>query len=231
MKKEKYGFIYLWYDKKHKKFYIGRHWGTENDGYICSSVNMRNNYNNRPNDFKRRIIKRIYTSNNDLINEEQRYLDMVKPEECIVKYYNKTLKSTTPSSRGYKHSPETIEKIKAGNKNKTVSEDTKQKLREANKKQFSDTEAREYNRQKTLDQWSDPEYRKARSEEKKGVKQSAEQIQKRFETFKERGLTKTVMIDGITYPSIVDAMKSLNKTRKYIQHHDQIDGYHVRKAK
>lgn len=30
-KKEKYGFVYIWFDKKHKRFYIGCRWGTEND--------------------------------------------------------------------------------------------------------------------------------------------------------------------------------------------------------
>ena len=38
---EKYGFIYIWYDRKHQRYYLGRHWGTENDGYICSSNKMR----------------------------------------------------------------------------------------------------------------------------------------------------------------------------------------------
>ena len=32
---EKYGFVYLWYDRKRKMFYIGSHWTTETDGYIC----------------------------------------------------------------------------------------------------------------------------------------------------------------------------------------------------
>ena len=155
---EKYGFIYLWFDKKHKRFYIGRHWGTENDGYICSSSNMRNNHNNRSHDFKRRIISRIYTSNEDLIIEEQRWLDMIKPEELNEKYYNKTKSSTTPSTKGYKHSVETIEKIKKGNRGKTISEETKQLLREANRKQFENKEQREIRKQKSLELWSDPEY-------------------------------------------------------------------------
>jgi hypothetical protein len=129
---EKYGFIYIWYDKKHKKFYIGRHWGTESDGYICSSTNMRNNYKNRPYEFKRRILKRIYTNIEDLVTEEQRWLDMIKIEECGVKYYNKTLKSTTPSSRGHVHSEETKQKMRNSALNRKLSEHTKEKLRQAN---------------------------------------------------------------------------------------------------
>ena len=166
---EKYGLIYLWYDVKHKKYYLGRHWGTETDGYICSSTNMRNNYKNRPNDFKRKIIKRIYTSVSDLVLEEQRWLNMILPTECCVKYYNKTLKSTTPSTKGYNHTNETKLKIGSGNKGKKLSEETKQKLREANRKQFQDSAQFELRKQKSKELWSDPEYlekqRKARSKE------------------------------------------------------------------
>lgn len=30
---DKYGFIYIWFDKKKRRFYIGCHWGHENDNY------------------------------------------------------------------------------------------------------------------------------------------------------------------------------------------------------
>ena len=59
---EKYGFIYVWYDKKHKRYYVGSHWGHEDDGYICSSSWMRKAYRRRPSDFRRRIIARVTTS-------------------------------------------------------------------------------------------------------------------------------------------------------------------------
>lgn len=84
---EKYGFVYLWYDKKHKRFYIGSHWGTEDDGYICSSRWMRKAYRRRPEDFKRRIIQRV-VERNFLLVEEQKWLNMIKPEEKKFKYYN-----------------------------------------------------------------------------------------------------------------------------------------------
>ncbi len=84
----KYGFIYLRRDSKHKKFYIGSHWGKKNDGYICSSTNMRENYKNRKSNFKRRILKKVYTNRQELLVEEQRWLDMIKPEEFGIKYYN-----------------------------------------------------------------------------------------------------------------------------------------------
>ena len=42
---EKYGFVYIWYDRKHKRYYIGSHWGSEDDGYICSSTHMNHAFN------------------------------------------------------------------------------------------------------------------------------------------------------------------------------------------
>ncbi len=85
---EKYGFVYIWFDKKHVRFYIGCHWGREDDGYICSSSWMKKAYKYRPNDFKRRIISRVYSNKTDLLEEEYRWLSMIKPEELKVRYYN-----------------------------------------------------------------------------------------------------------------------------------------------
>lgn len=82
------GFVYLWFDRKHKRYYIGSHWGTEDDGYICSSRWMRKAYRRRPEDFKRRIIARIHTNRKDLLIEEKRWLRMIKPEERKIRYYN-----------------------------------------------------------------------------------------------------------------------------------------------
>jgi hypothetical protein len=89
---EKYGFVYIWYDRKYKRYYIGSHWGFEDDGYICSSRIMRQSYNRRPEDFKRRIIKRIYTTHKDLLIEENRWLLMIDPEKT-------TSKNTTSKAR------------------------------------------------------------------------------------------------------------------------------------
>lgn len=89
---EKYGFVYIWFDKKHTRYYVGCHWGTVDDGYICSSRWMRKSYNRRPEDFKRRILKSGLTREGMYI-EEQRYFDMIKPEEIKVRYYNLCLKS------------------------------------------------------------------------------------------------------------------------------------------
>ena len=85
---EKYGFVYLWYDKKHKRYYIGCHWGTEDDGYVCSSWNMKAAYKRRPKDFKRRVLSKILTTKKALLEEEYRWLSLIKNEELGKRYYN-----------------------------------------------------------------------------------------------------------------------------------------------
>jgi hypothetical protein len=86
--KMKYGFVYTWKDCGRNRFYIGSHWGTEDDGYVCSSDAMRKAYRRRPQDFKRRIVARVYTNHSDLLKEEQRWLDMISKEEFGTRYYN-----------------------------------------------------------------------------------------------------------------------------------------------
>ena len=85
---EKCGFVYIWFDRKHKRYYVGCHWGSEDDGYVCSSTWMMQAYKHRPKDFKRRIIARIYTNRMDMFLEEQRWLSMISPKELKVRYYN-----------------------------------------------------------------------------------------------------------------------------------------------
>ena len=49
---------------------------------------MRNTYNRRKEDFKRRIIHRVYTCRTDLLIEEDKWLSKIKKEELGKKYYN-----------------------------------------------------------------------------------------------------------------------------------------------
>jgi hypothetical protein len=91
---EKYGFVYIWYDRKHKRYYVGSHWGYDNDGYVCSSPWMLKAYKIRSDDFKRKIIKKIYTNRKELMEEEFRYLSMIKPNEIKIRYYNLNIKAT-----------------------------------------------------------------------------------------------------------------------------------------
>ena len=82
------GFVYLWRDKKNKRYYVGSHWGPDDDGYICSSRWMRKSYSRRPEDFTRRIISRVTSSRIDLLIEEERWLQMIRPDEVKIRYYN-----------------------------------------------------------------------------------------------------------------------------------------------
>jgi hypothetical protein len=128
---------------------------------------MREAHRRRPNDFKRRIVSRIDTKE-ALVIEEQRWLDMIKPEELNKKYYNKTQKATTPSTLGYNHSDETIQKIKLNNIGKIRSESTKNNISKASIKQFSDPEQRKILSDNVKNQWQNPEYRQRQIDAHKG---------------------------------------------------------------
>lgn len=85
---EKYGFIYIWRDKKRKMFYIGCHWGNVDDRYICSSDRMGHAYKRRPLDFKRRILETNIYDKSLLLEREYYWLQQIKDEELSKKYYN-----------------------------------------------------------------------------------------------------------------------------------------------
>ena len=189
---EKYGFIYLWYDKKRKMYYVGCHCGNVNDGYICSSNRMRDAYRRRPYDFKRRILK-SNIDQNVLLDEEYKWLELIKENELGKKYYNLRKHkwghwSTDENKRltvGQKisASPNRNANISKANKGKiSHTETSKEKLRIANKRQFEDPKMRELFSNKSKSLWQDPEYRRINTENKKGRKQSEETIRKRYET-------------------------------------------------
>lgn len=87
MKIQKYGFVYIWWDKKKNRYYIGSHWGTSDDGYVCSSWWMKRSYTNRPTDFCRKILYKT-TDRPTLLVEEEKWLHLIKDEELGKKYYN-----------------------------------------------------------------------------------------------------------------------------------------------
>lgn len=163
-KQEKYGFVYIWYDRKHKRYYIGCHWGHENDGYICSSTWMRNAYNRRKDDFKRKIIQTNITNREELLLTEYRYLQMIKDSEIGKRYYNLTkylnghwtsdgnklitvgekisaapdrARKISEAHKGKKHSDETKNKLKIINTGKKLSEETKKKISENHNRDYS----------------------------------------------------------------------------------------------
>lgn len=111
------GFIYLWYDRARKMFYVGSHKGEDDDSYICSSKHMLKEYRKRPQDFKRRIIERC--SNDKLLEREQCWLNLIKVKELYYyecKYYN--VKRFAAGGNTLEHHPDREKIIKAryGNK-------------------------------------------------------------------------------------------------------------------
>lgn len=124
---EDYGFVYIWFDKSKKRFYIGCHWGNINDGYICSSSNMKKAYLRRPFDFKRKILSYIYTDKKDLLEEEYKWLSQVKTVELGKRYYNLHNHHFNHWSSNPQHD------VKSGPKNGSHSEESKKLIR---KKRF-----------------------------------------------------------------------------------------------
>jgi hypothetical protein len=175
---KKYGFVYIWYDIKHKRYYIGCHWGTTTDGYICSSNWMRDAYNRRPENFRRRILK-TDLSREQMYIEEQRYLDMIKPNEIKIRYYNLNIKNGNPwhqypesvKTIGQKISfsktgksvpapPERGAKISAVKKGKPLTEQHKAALRGIKKKPHTE-EWKLANSIRMKDQWSNGSRKRA----------------------------------------------------------------------
>lgn len=127
-------FVYCWTDIKTNKLYVGWHKGSTDDGYICSSKLMLEEYNKRPNDFKREIIATGIAK------------DMVALESAILKaekvtqnenYYNMHMSdgfyrlsshteetkkkiSNTKKQARFKHSDKTKEIISRKNKGRLL---------------------------------------------------------------------------------------------------------------
>ena len=115
-------FLYIWHDKCRKMFYVGMHEGNITDSYISSSRWFNGEYQYRPNDFKRKIIK-IFNDRKSARKEEARILRMIKEFEFGKKYYN--LKNGRPSgsepwNKGKTniYSEETLQKMSIARKGK-----------------------------------------------------------------------------------------------------------------
>jgi hypothetical protein len=140
MKPQKYGFVYIWKDRKRKMYYIGSHWGTECDGYVCSSNRMRDAYRRRPIDFTRRILEK--TENREqLLIIENRWLEMAASKSKN-KFYNLNFSTTNNLWWHNKESRLSVgQKISKKNKanpdfgmwskGKTLSEEHKKKISES----------------------------------------------------------------------------------------------------
>ena len=152
MSDEKYGFVYVWYNRWKKKFYVGCHWGREDDGYVCSSRTMNKAYKRTPQNFKRRVVSRVYTNRTDLLTEEHKWLSQIKDEQLGKKFYNLSKHhfghwTSTDRAEEIKQklagkNPKLSEAMK-GNKNglgKVCSEEKKRKISEAQRGRCHKTE-------------------------------------------------------------------------------------------
>lgn len=75
-------FIYVWFNTVKRRFYIGKHHGSINDGYVCSSKIMLRDYKRNPEHFKRRIIQYVNDiDGNQILQAELKWLGMVKDSE------------------------------------------------------------------------------------------------------------------------------------------------------
>lgn len=143
---QKYGFVYIWYDRKQKRYYVGCRWGAIDDGYICSSPWMKQAYRIRPQDFKRRILKTNIPSRQETYIEEQKWLYLIK--DCEIKpmnenprYYNLNIKNNEVWHK-YDENIKTVgEKISAAKKGKSTGPCSPEKAKaisEAKKKKFAE---------------------------------------------------------------------------------------------
>jgi hypothetical protein len=81
--------VYLWYDKKRKKFYLGSHLGLPTDGYTGSNRRFKSAQKSRPESFKRRILEYFDSiTSKELLEKEQNWLNLIKPHHLSSKYYN-----------------------------------------------------------------------------------------------------------------------------------------------
>ena len=156
---EKYGFVYIWFDRKHKMYYIGSHWGSGDDGYVCSSNRMRKAYRRRPDDFKRKIIE-ITEKREELLHIEQKWLFLAECKKD--RYYNLCFTTKSPwwndersrMSVGQKISlsQKTNPNFGEWNKGKKHSEETREKISkstsDAMKEHYKNNPRSEENRKK-----------------------------------------------------------------------------------
>lgn len=166
---DKYGFVYIWYDRKHKRYYIGCRWGKIEDGYVCSSSWMKKSYKRRPQDFKRRILQTNIVDKQALLQEEYKWLQLIKHEELGKRYYNlhnhhfghwsANEQKRLAVGQKISASPLRNERIRESQIGKRVSDETKNKLSLIATKQWEAEESREVLRKKSKDMWQNPEYR------------------------------------------------------------------------
>lgn len=148
-------FVYCWTDHKDNKLYIGSHKGSVDDGYICSSKLVKEQYHLRPQDFSREIL--YEGSWNEMFKLEGKLLKDADAKNND-SYYNQhngsgdfrnkhqsseSREKISKAKLGILRTEETKRKISLSrmgnipwNKGKFTSEETKEKIRIARAKQI-----------------------------------------------------------------------------------------------
>ena len=94
MAHEYYGYVYIWYDTKYKKYIIGSHHGTVDDRYKTSTggIHVRNIFKHRPGTMRFKVLEYNYKENTYKFTQqlEQKWLDKRPNIKTNKKYYNMT---------------------------------------------------------------------------------------------------------------------------------------------
>jgi hypothetical protein len=91
-------FVYLWFDSKNRKFYLGCHKGHENDWYTHSSNVMESfSKSTIPSHMRRRILAR--GSHEEMLQLENDLID-IRRKRCWDKYHNVRLGLPPPPRYG-----------------------------------------------------------------------------------------------------------------------------------
>jgi len=132
-------FVYCWTDNLTGKLYVGSHRGTDDDGYICSSKYMMNEYKLRPNDFTRQII--AHGSTEDIRELEHQILVATKAANSD-EFYNISHGGGRLYRKGVTMSEEHKQKISAANKGKLKNDSHKAALKKAKSELSNETKSK-----------------------------------------------------------------------------------------
>lgn len=186
---DKYGFVYIWFDKVRKMYYVGSHWGTEYDGYVCSSVRMNKSYSSRPQDFKRRIIKNNIPRE-ELLEVEHYYLSFIKDNELGDRYYNmrnKKFNHWSVSENTRKSIGERMSEVNKGRKHNLTPEESAERGRLISEAKLKNKEERIA---KGLPARKSPKPYKRRSPSDESNKKRSESVKKAMAKRRELGLKR-----------------------------------------
>lgn len=100
-------FVYCWTDKKTNKLYVGSHKGSIDDGYVCSSKPMKQEYRIRPQDFSRQIIAEGAFQDIRLLEEK-----ILKSANVMFNQYFYNMHNGNGNFYLKQHTNETKEKLK-----------------------------------------------------------------------------------------------------------------------